>query len=341
MRRLIKVFLLLIVIGAIAALTSRELMSRYLESPLVLDSPINYEIEAGRGLGSVARELAGMGVLDRPSWLLLHARMTNRSNLVKAGEYELAPGETPASMLDRFVSGRVVLHSLTVIEGWTFSEMLELLSESPEIDADVETMSNDELMSMLRIAAQSPEGWFFPDTYRFARGTAASELLVQGVRRMQTELAESWSRRAPGLVIETEYDALVLASIIERETALDSERRKISGVFHRRLQKGMRLQTDPTVIYGLGDSFDGDLRRRDLETDTPYNTYTRHGLPPTPISLPGKASIDAAVDPIDGNALYFVATGDPDGSHYFSATLEEHNRAVQRYLKKLRSRDGG
>lgn len=196
--------------------------------------------------------------------------------------------------------------------------------------------ASGELMKGLGLAGRHPEGQFFPDTYHFPRNTPDVEVFREAYTLMQRKLDAAWAQRHPDLPLAGPYAALVLASIIEKETALDSERRQISGVFTRRLKRGMRLQTDPTVIYGLGDAFDGNLRRRDLERDTPYNTYTRAGLPPTPIALPGEASLLAAVQPDDGDALYFVATGKGDGSHYFSATLAEHNRAVRRYLETRR-----
>jgi UPF0755 protein len=209
----------------------------------------------------------------------------------------------------------------------------------PELEPVLATLPPAEARAALGIKAEHLEGQFYPDTYLVARGTSDVDVLSQAAKLMQAELKAAWDNRDQGLPINSPYELLTLASIVERETALDSERPQVAGVFIRRLNKRMKLQTDPTVIYGLGESFDGDLRRADMTSDTPYNTYTRYGLPPTPISLPGKASIDAAVNPAPGDALYFVATGDPDGSHYFSATLEEHNQAVQRYLGKLRSRN--
>jgi UPF0755 protein len=338
LRILIRVIPVVLVLGVALLLAGRELMNRYLDTPLPVKQSFFYQIESGRGLGSVARDLAGKGVLQRPRWLIFHARLTEQSALLKAGEYRIETGETPRSLLDKFVRGQVFLHSLTVIEGWTFRQLLEEMARTPTLSHD-DSVDQTDLVNILGIPAPSTEGWFFPDTYLFAAATSEIDLLARGVEVMKSELSDSWARRADDLKLKTEYEALILASIIEKETALETERPMIAGVFHRRLQKGMRLQTDPTVIYGLGESFDGDLRRADMTSDTPYNTYTRYGLPPTPISLPGKASIDAAVNPAPGDALYFVATGDPDGSHYFSATLEEHNQAVQRYLGKLRSRN--
>lgn len=340
MRVLIRVIFFLVVLGVVLLLVGRELMNRYLETPLPVKEAMLYQIESGRGLGSVARDLDTQGFLPKPHWLILYARLTNKSALVQAGEYRIEQGETPRSLLEKFVRGQVFLHSLTVIEGWTFRQLLEEMAATPAVAHAANNIDLSDLVNTLGIAATTPEGWFFPDTYLFAAGTSEIDLLARGVEAMKRELSDSWAQRADDLKLQSEYEALILASIIEKETALETERPMIAGVFHRRLQKGMRLQTDPTVIYGLGESFDGDLRRQDMTRDTPYNTYTRFGLPPTPISLPGRASIDAAVNPAPGDALYFVATGEPDGSHYFSATLEEHNQAVQRYLRKIRSRNG-
>jgi len=239
------------------------------------------------------------------------------------------------------VEGRVKLHALTIIEGWTVKELLSALRQNSAItitlDA-VEALDTSALVRQLNLDINSPEGWFFPDTYLFARGTTDANLLREAHENMQRQLSAAWEERSVDLPFSTPYEALILASIVERETALESERRQVAGVFTRRLQLGMRLQTDPTVIFGLGDTFDGNLTRRHLKTDTVYNTYTRKGLPPTPIALPGAGALIAAMSPDSGNTLYFVATGKEDGSHYFSETLEEHNAAVARYLRRLRER---
>ena len=243
---------------------------------------------------------------------------------------------TPRGLMSLLVSGDVVLHSLTVVEGRTFAELLETIAVHPALSHELGGRSAAGIAALLEPPVESPEGWVLPETYLFPRGTSDLQLLQRGYEALRVALDEAWRMRRPELVLKTPYEALILASIVEKETALDSERRRIAGVMTRRLERGMRLQADPTVIYGLGAAFDGDLRRRDLTRDTPYNTYTRAGLPPTPIALPSRASLMAAVDPSDDDALYYVATGDGDGSHYFSATLEEHNRAVARYLDKLR-----
>lgn len=293
------------------------------------------EVASGTSVRRLAAELGDRGLLEVPWLLVAYARYTGDATRIQAGEYELVPGTTPRSLLAQFVAGQVLLHQLTIIEGSRFRDVLAAVRAHPAISTS--TLDAEEIMAAIGASGVHPEGQFFPDTYRFARGTSDVELLRQARGALQQRLENAWQRRQPDIQLKSDYEALILASIIEKETALASERRLISGVFHERLRRGMRLQTDPTVIYGLGEAFDGDLRRQDLERDTPYNTYTRGGLPPTPIALPGAAALDAAVDPQITDAVYFVATGIGDGSHRFSATLEEHEQAVQEYLQRLRS----
>ncbi len=334
-------WLLVAALVSLAAVALAALMlDRYMAQPLPLQTPLTFEVASGGSLSSVARDLAQEGLLDHPRWFVLYGRIKGHSSRLKAGEYRLEPGLTREDLLSRFVSGDVLLHSLTVVEGWTFRQMLTAMHRHPALRIQTGTMTMTEIAARLGLPTQLPEGWFLPETYLFARGTTDLELLAQGAAAMRQTLERAWQTRAADTRLTTPYEALILASIIERETGLESEREQIAGVMNRRLQRGMRLQTDPTVIYGLGDDFDGNLRRADLERDTPYNTYTRKGLPPTPIALPGASSVFAAVTPAPGDALFFVATGEGDGSHFFSATLEEHNRAVARYLKRLRDRRG-
>jgi UPF0755 protein len=295
------------------------------------------EVAPGSSLSAISRELGARDVVEHPSVLRYFGRLRGDATRIQAGEYRLLPGLTSRTLLDQLVEGQVYLHQLAVIEGWRFEELRGALRAHPAvIPSDLEA---DEIMAALGASGVHPEGQFAPDTYSFPRGTPEIEILEQAYLSLQAQLAEIWNARSPVVAVETPYEALILASIIEKETALATERRQISGVFSRRLQRGMRLQTDPTVIYGLGDDFDGNLRRADLARDTPYNTYTRRGLPPTPIALAGGDALRAAVDPDESLALYFVATGLGDGSHTFSATLEEHNRAVSAYLQRLRTRD--
>ncbi|MGD8976352.1 MAG: endolytic transglycosylase MltG [Gammaproteobacteria bacterium] len=333
MRWLVASALVVLLAGVAAALALRS----YMERPLALETAQAFEIPAGGSLSSVARDLGRAGILDNPRWFVLYTRAKGQSSRLQAGEYLLEPGLTPKTLLSRFVDGDVLLHSLTVVEGWTFSQMLAAMRAHPALVTETGGMKMADIAARLGLPVDAPEGWFLPETYLFPRGTSDLDLLGQGAEAMQEILDLAWADRSADISLQTPYEALILASIIEKETALDSERGRIAGVMNRRLQRGMRLQTDPTVIYGLGESYDGNLRRVDLQRDTPFNTYTRKGLPPTPIALPGKASVLAAVKPSPGDALYFVATGDGDGSHAFSNTLEEHNRAVARYLKKLRS----
>ncbi len=289
------------------------------------------EVPRGAPLSAISAGIAERGFYAHPRWLTTYGRVTGDARRVQAGEYRIDADTTPAGLLAKLVAGEVFLHQLTVVEGWRFTEFLAALRAHPAIIAG--NMSGAEIMTELGAPEVHPEGQFYPDTYRFPKGTPEIEVLRAAHAALQDRLDTAWQNRNPDTQLQTPYDALILASIIEKETALASERGLISGVFHQRLARGMRLQTDPTVIYGIGESFDGNLRSRDLATDTPYNTYTRSGLPPTPIALAGGPSLEAAVAPEITDALYFVATGRPDGSHYFSATLEEHDRAVRDYLR--------
>ena len=292
------------------------------------------EVRPGASLAAVARDLADRGALEQPRLLTYVGRARGDATQIKAGEYLLENGLSGLGLLDRLVAGEVHLHQLTVIEGWRFSELLAAVRGHEAISAT--ELDAPQLMEAVGSPGVHPEGQFAPDTYSFPRGTPDVDVLTQAHAAMKTNLETVWASRNPRAVVESSYEALILASIIEKETALASERRAIAGVFNRRLDRGIRLQTDPTVIYGLGEAFDGNLRRADLSRDTPYNTYTRSGLPPTPIAMPGLESLRAAVDPEAGSALYFVASGEPDGSHVFSDTLEQHNRAVARYLERTR-----
>jgi UPF0755 protein len=277
-------------------------------------------------------------MIAHPRLFEIAVRLKGQGTRIKAGEYRFEPGITPQDLLAQLIDGRVLLHPIILVEGWTFREAVARLGVSDVLVDDISGLEDAEIMANLGRPGIHPEGRFFPDTYHVARGTRSSVLLKLAMERMDHELEMAWSARAASLPLTDAYQALILASVVEKETALESERAAIAGVFVRRLKKGMRLQTDPTVIYGLGASFDGNLRKADLERDGPYNTYTRRGLPPTPICLPGRKALEAATQPADGDALYFVATGEEDGGHYFSATLEEHNQAVARYLARLRQK---
>ncbi|MFQ5636084.1 MAG: endolytic transglycosylase MltG [Gammaproteobacteria bacterium] len=311
----------------------------YLDTPLDLREPgHSFEVVRGNSLTAVATRLADAGVLRHPRILSAYGRVSGLAERVQAGEYELQPGTTPASLLRQLVDGRVRLHDLTILEGWTVRDLLAAVAQHPQIEHTLDVESPEQLARVLDLGYPHAEGWFFPDTYRFPRGTTDVDLLGVAHELMRQKLDEAWANRNPGTILTDPYEALILASIVERESALATERPLIAGVFLRRLERGMRLQTDPSVIYGLGARFDGNLTRRHLSTDGPYNTYTRRGLPPTPIALPGQSALRAAVNPDSGNALYFVATGRGDGSHFFTETLDEHNAAVARYLAELRRR---
>jgi len=324
--------LALSVAGA-AALAWREL-----NTPLALPADGAWvRIESGTPLRRVTADLAERGLLDQPWLLATYARLTGDATRVRAGEYQITPDTTPLTFLAKLVAGDVYLHQITIVEGSRFAEVLAALRAHEAVQATA--LDGAAIMAALGAPGVHPEGQFFPDTYRFPYGTPDVEVLRVAHEELVSQLQAAWRDRSPNLRLTTDYEALILASIIEKETALASERRLISGVFHERLRLNMRLQTDPTVIYGLGDAFDGNLRRQDLERDTAYNTYTRGGLPPTPIALPGAGALAAAVAPEISGAIYFVATGRGDGSHYFSATLEEHERAVRDYLQQLRSRE--
>jgi UPF0755 protein len=339
--RFLQAFAVLALAGIAAWLGWRHYERQWLHAPVAaLTAPVIFEVPPGASLGAVARELETAGLLDRPRIWLRHGIRAGLATRIQAGEYRLVPGTTPATLLDQFVAGDVVLHTLTVPEGWTFRQALEILQSHPRVHVELANLADAEVLARLGIREKHPEGLFFPDTYRFARGTSDGALLLQAHARLERELRDAWMKRAPDLPLGSAYEALILASLVEKETAAADERPLIAGVFVNRLRKGMRLQTDPSVIYGLGERFDGDLRRRDLVADTPYNSYTRSGLPPTPIALVGRQALDAATRPATTRSLYFVATGRGDGRHYFAETLAEHNANVERHLANLRAGRG-
>ena len=336
-RRLAAGALVLALAGVGGWLLLEQIDQRRLDRPIAgLAEPRTVVIEPGSSLTAAAGALAAEGLLEHPGSWIRQARREGAAARIRAGEYRIAPGTTPRDLLGMLTEGRVQLHSITVPEGWTFRQALDEILAHPAVAVTLAGATDDRIMAALGLAGRHPEGMFFPDTYLFARGTTDLELLRQASDRLQLELDEAWAGRADDLPIGSPYEALILASIVEKETAAPDERPVISGVFVNRLRRGMRLQTDPTVIYGLGDSFDGNLRRADLTRDTPYNTYTRGGLPPTPIALVGREALHAAVRPEDTESLYFVATGRGDGRHLFARTLAEHNDNVARYIATLR-----
>ncbi len=338
MKRSLQALMILVIAAMLIASFAYWRINNVLDSPLVVaDDGIVFEIRQGSALSSIGNDLAARGILTSPKVFRWYAQLAGHAGSIRAGEYLIEAGTTPRGLLDKFVSGDVRLYSLTIVEGWTYREMIAALTAHPAIEHSITIEDWPRLLESLMSTASYPEGMFLPETYRFPKGTLDADILKQSFELMQETLNAEWDGRAEGLPVSSPYEALILASIIEKETAKADERARIAGVFVRRLQQRMRLQTDPTVIYGIGESFNGNLTRRDLQTDTPYNTYTRAGLPPTPIALPGKAAINAALHPAPGGELYFVATGLGDGSHKFSATKEQHDAAVREYLARQRA----
>jgi len=294
--------------------------------------PADFSIKPGSSLKSATRQIVESGV-ELNAWQFnLLGRLLGRASTIKAGSYEVDRGVTPLALLNMLSAGEFAQEEVVFIEGWTFHQMRAALNAHIGVKHDSVAMSDPQIMDQLGAAGRSPEGMFFPDTYLFAKGESDLDLLRRAYKSMDRQLVALWQQRAPDLPYRSPYDALIMASVIEKETGQSSERALIGGVFVNRLRLGMMLQTDPSVIYGLGEKFDGNLRKKDLRRDTPHNTYTRAGLPPTPISMPGLASLQAALNPANTTALYFVARG--DGTSEFSHTLAEHERAVTRYQRR-------
>jgi len=293
--------------------------------------PLELAIEPGTTPRGVARAAVAAGLEVRPELLYWWFRLSRQDREIRAGNYEIPAGTTPRTLLAKLVRGDEALRAVTLVEGWNFRQVRQALARAEQLRPDTAELSDQAIMERLQRPQLAPEGRFFPDTYTYAKGSSDLAVLRRALHAMDRRLEAAWAQRAPNTPLKSADEALILASIVEKETGRAEDRAQVAGVFSNRLRVGMLLQTDPTVIYGLGESFDGNLRRRDLTTDTPYNTYTRAGLPPTPIAMPGKASLLAAVQPADTRALYFVARG--DGSSHFSESLDEHNRAVNRYQR--------
>ena len=294
--------------------------------------PYEFVVRSGAGLKAVSRQLAAEGLFPEGESFWILARLTGQKTAVQAGTYRLEAPVTPLALLDKLGRGDVVLAEARFIEGTTFRQWLAVLAAQSQLKPTLTGKSAQDVAKLLGIEQDSPEGWLFPDTYRFAPGVSDLELLRLAHNRMKRRLEEGWKSRPADLPLKTPYEALILASIVEKETGTAEERPRIAAVFYNRLRRGMRLQTDPTVIYGMGERYDGNIRKRDLTTDTPWNTYTRDGLPPTPIAMPGAASLAAVFAPAQSEELYFVGKG--DGTHQFSRSLEDHNRAVAKYQLK-------
>lgn len=328
MRRLL---LVLLFFAAVAAMLGGA-AAWWLAQPLRLSAPsLELEVEPGTSPRRVAQAVVEAGVQTDARLLYYWFRLSQQDRQIRAGNYELTTGVTPRSLLQKLVRGEESLRAITFVEGWTFRQVRAQIARDEFLKHETQQMTDAEIMTALGKPGVAAEGMFFPDTYTFAKGSSELAVLRRALHAMERRLDEVWAQRTPDSPLKTPYEALILASIVEKETGRSTDRGQIAGVFANRLRIGMRLQTDPTVIYGLGEAFDGNLRRRDLQTDTPWNTYTRAGLPPTPIALPGKESLLAAVRPESTKAYYFVARG--DGSSHFSATLDEHNRAVNRYQR--------
>lgn len=304
----------------------------WLHQPLVAaGEPLELAIEPGTTPRGIARDVVAAGAQTDARLLYAWFRLSGQDRAIKAGNYEIPAGTTPRSLLQKLVRGEETLRAVTLVEGWNWRQVRQALAKEEQLRHDTAQLSDDAVMAQLGRAGVAPEGRFFPDTYAYAKGSSDLALLRRALHAMDRRLEAAWSQRAPDTPLKSADEALVLASIVEKETGRASDRAQIAGVFANRLRAGMLLQTDPSVIYGLGEKFDGNLRKRDLQADTPWNTYTRVGLPPTPIAMPGKAALLAAVQPEPTRALYFVAKG--DGTSHFSASLEEHNRAVNRYQR--------
>jgi UPF0755 protein len=292
---------------------------------------LDLDIEPGTLPRGVAQAVKDAGVAVDPRLLYAWFRLSGQGQRIKAGSYELQPGITPERLLDKLARGEESLRALTLVEGWNWRQVRQALAHADQLRPDSAQLSDDDLMKLLGRPGLMPEGRFFPDTYTYSKGTSDVKLLQRALRAMDKRLAQAWAQRSPQSILKTPEEALILASIVEKETGKAADRTLVSCVFQNRLRVGMPLQTDPTVIYGLGERYDGRLHKVDLQTDSPYNTYLRPGLPPTPIAMPGKASLLAAVQPAPGNFLYFVSRG--DGTSQFSASLGEHNRAVNTYQR--------
>ena len=310
-------------------------LQQFTKTPLNLtEAGIDYTLKPGTSLRSLANDLEENGYITNSIYFRILARWTEQGNKIKAGEYHIQPGTTPTKLLEQLVSGQVTTYNITLVEGLDFHQMLELVKGHKALTHTLEGLSDEQIMEKLGYKGMHPEGRFLADTYNFPKGTTDISLLKRAYIAMEGLLNREWQDRDKSIPFNDPYQALILASIVEKETALAKERPEIAGVFIRRLNKNMRLQTDPSVIYGMGDKYKGNISRQDLKTDTPYNTYTRGGLTPTPICMPGKDAIRAVMHPAPGNSLYFVAKDQGDGSHHFSETLEQHNQAVRKYQLK-------
>jgi len=304
-----------------------------MHSEISLTEPDTIIFSRGSSVRTLANQLIDKGFLKNKNYFLIWGKLNRQETRLQAGEYVITPGSTLAGLLNNMVAGNVVQHEITLIEGFTFQQILEIIQHNPVVTVELNNLSSEEIMKRLGHEGEHPEGRFYPDTYYISRGITDTELLNRAYHVMQQILQEEWQQREENLPFKSPYEALILASIVEKESAVAEERPLIAGLFINRLRKRMRLQTDPTVIYGI-ENYDGNIRFRDLRKDTPYNTYTRYGLPPTPIALPGREAIHATLHPDKTNYLYFVAYGDGSGRHVFSTNLKDHEKAVDQYQRK-------
>jgi len=324
----------LLVTGVVVTLAAAGGFSWWAKHSLTTSGePIEFTINPGSGVAASAQQMVAAGVPINPTMFVLLARLTGDAARIKAGSYELKPNTSPRGLLTQLVRGEFAQEAITIIEGWTFRQMRQAIGSHNRLKHDTVKLSDQELMGKISTEFKEPEGLFFPDTYLFAKGSSEIEIYRRAHQAMLEHLNAAWEKRNKELPYKTPYEALIMASIVEKETGQKSERNMIAGVFVNRLRTGMLLQTDPTVIYGMGEVFAGQIRKKDLLTDTPYNTYTRSGLPPTPIALPGLQSLNAALAPAETPALYFVARG--DGTSHFSNNLLDHNRAVNRFQRGI------
>jgi UPF0755 protein len=341
MRRLRRAILFAVFLGAVAAAGLIVVRAqRSLDEPLKVSAPLRFKVAPGSRFSRVAAELGAQGVVAQPRTWVLYARWKGVASSIKTGEYEIDPGTTARGLLEKLVNGQVVLHAFTIVDGWRTQEMLAALRRDPDVGVTPDVPAQD-VMSQLGAPGLDPEGQFLPETYRFPEGTPELEILRQAHGALVRELESAWANRDPSLTLKNPAELLTVASIVQKESGVPQELPKIAGLYLHRLRIGMRMQADPTVIYGLGEHYDGQLHSVDLHTDGPYNTYVRSGLPPTPIALAGAAAIRATAHPENTDALYFVASPKDDGSHIFSATLEEQNAAVARYVAHLREKAAG
>lgn len=329
MLKLLKNLILLAVLSFLAAGAAFVWM---ISSPIALKAPaVDFHIPPGSGLRAVAKQIADAGADLNPWMFIVLGKAMRVEASIKAGSYEIGSGVTPLQLVGKLTRGDVTQTDIVFVEGWTFRQMRDRLDAHPDIRHDSKGLTEAEILRRIGASETRAEGLLFPDTYLFSKRSSDIDVMARAYRAMQRHLTREWATRATGLPYRDPYQALIMASIVEKETGRDQDRPLVAAVFVNRLRQGMLLQTDPTVIYGVGEAFDGNLRKRDLLTDTPYNTYTRTGLPPTPIAMPGLASLQAALHPADSQAVYFVARG--DGSSQFSRTLDEHNQAVNRYQR--------